>query len=227
MDLPGVGTVIGDWDLRTGVDDYLGRLSFADTRVLEIGPASGYLTFEMERRGASVVSIEVPDDPGWDFVSFPSAVLDPVLPPRREIMRRLKNSYWFAHAANKSRAKLHYGDAYNLPDAIGEFDIALMANVLLHCRAPLQIVEQCARRAKTLVIVEMFYPELEGSSICRLAPSAENKQWDTWWHFSTDFFRQYLGVLGFLKVETAISAHTHLQTTSYPMFTIIGSREQA
>ena len=225
MELPGIGTVAGDWDLRAGVNEYLGRVSFKGARVLEIGPASGYLTFEMERRGASVVSVEVTDDPGWDFVPFPPAVLRPVLAPRKEHMRRLKNSFWFAYAANKSRSQLYYGDAYNLPDAIGKFDIALMASVLLHCRAPLQIVEQCAYRAKSIVIADMFYPELEGTPICRLAPTAENKRWDTWWQFSTDFFRQYLRVLGFSKIETTMSIHTHLQTASYTIFTIVGSRD--
>jgi SAM-dependent methyltransferase len=214
MEVPGVGLILGDWDLRANIDDYLGRVSFAGTRVLEIGPASGFLTFTMEQRGANVVSLEVADDPGWDFVPYPRSVLDPILAPRRESMWKLKNSYWFAHAANRSSALLYQGDAYNLPAAIGDFDTALMANVLLHCRAPLQIVEQCARRAKTLIITEILHPEIEGSPVCRLVPTAENQQWDTWWQFSTDFFRQYLRVLGFSKLETVMSTHTRRHTPS-------------
>ena len=52
MEIPGHGLVTGQWDLRGGVDDYLGKVAFAGQRVLEIGPASGFLTFEMEKRGA-------------------------------------------------------------------------------------------------------------------------------------------------------------------------------
>ena len=59
MELPGHGVMTGDWDLRRGVDEYLGNVSFAGQRVLEIGPASGFLTFEMEKRGADVVAVEV------------------------------------------------------------------------------------------------------------------------------------------------------------------------
>ena len=59
MEIPGHGLVTGQWDLRDGVDDYLGKVAFAGQRVLEIGPASGFLTFEMEKRGAEVVSVEV------------------------------------------------------------------------------------------------------------------------------------------------------------------------
>jgi hypothetical protein len=50
MELPGYGVINGDWDLRHGVDDYLGNVTFAGKRVLEIGPASGFLAFEMEKR---------------------------------------------------------------------------------------------------------------------------------------------------------------------------------
>src|SRR5947208_14433682 len=76
MELPGWGLVLGDWDLRAGVDPLLGYQEFAGQRVLEVGPASGFMTFEMERRGAEVVSVELPDDPGWDFVPQPASVLD-------------------------------------------------------------------------------------------------------------------------------------------------------
>jgi hypothetical protein len=52
MDLPGVGQVGGQWDLRGRVDDYLGHVELRGKRILEIGPASGFLTVEMEKRGA-------------------------------------------------------------------------------------------------------------------------------------------------------------------------------
>ena len=46
MDLPDVGTVGGEWDLRQTVHDYLGRFPFQGKRVLDVGAASGFLTFE-------------------------------------------------------------------------------------------------------------------------------------------------------------------------------------
>src|SRR5580704_2622550 len=125
VEIPGRGVVHGQWDLRQHVDEYLGGYGFAGKRVLEIGPASGFLTFEMEKRGAEVVAIEVPDDPGWDFVPYPPETMTPIYPMRREHMRRLKNSFWFAHAAHRSQAKVHYGDVYKLPSELGHFDIAL------------------------------------------------------------------------------------------------------
>jgi len=56
MDLPGIGQVGVAWDLRNGVDQYLGGVDLAGKRVLEVGPANGCLTIEMEQRGTDVVA---------------------------------------------------------------------------------------------------------------------------------------------------------------------------
>src|SRR5438128_10933095 len=157
MALIGYGVIEGrDWDLRGGVDEYLGKVDFAGQRVLEIGPASGFLTFEMEKRGAEVVSVEVTAEHSWDFVPYPAKRLEEVFGPRRIVMQQLKNSYWFSHAAHQSRAKVYYGDVYNLPDSLGQFDIAVMGSVLLHGRDPRRIVQQCGTRARALIITDMI-----------------------------------------------------------------------
>ena len=58
MDIPGYGTVEGDWDLRSREKTYLGNVNVAGKRVLEIGPANGQLTFAMERMGADVITYD-------------------------------------------------------------------------------------------------------------------------------------------------------------------------
>jgi len=224
MELPGHGVIEGrDWDLRRGVDEYLGKVDFDGQRVLEIGPASGFLTFEMEKRGAEVVSVEVTAEHGWDFVPYPAARLEEVFGPRRIVMQQLKNSYWFSHAAHNSKAKLYYGDVYNLPATLGQFDIAVMGSVLLHCRDPLRIVEECGKIASLLIITDMFYPELERAPICRLAPTPQNFLWHTWWHFSTQFFTQFLAVMGFTTSEPLMHQQYH-RGREYTLFTIVGRR---
>jgi SAM-dependent methyltransferase len=223
MELPGYGVISGDWDLRRGVDDYLGRVAFAGQRVLEIGPASGFLTFEMEKRGAEVVSVEVTADHGWDFVPYPAGKLEEIFDSRRLVMQQLKNSYWLSHAAQSSKAKVYYGDVYNLPAALGEFDIAVMGSVLLHCRDPLQIVEQCGKKARLLIIVDMFHPDLEEAPVCRLAPTPQNFLWHTWWHFSTQFFAQFLAVMGF-TISKLLTHQQYHRGRAHTLFAIVGRR---
>lgn len=227
VDIPGRGVVRGQWDLRQHVDEYLGGYQFVGKRVLEVGPASGFLTFEMERRGAEVVALEVPDDPGWDFVPFPDEVLRPIFAPRRQHMTRIKNSFWFMHNCNHSKARLCYGNSSQIPDSLGSFDVAVMASVLLHCERPVRIIAECAKRAGTLIVTEIYRQELEGHPVCSLVPTAENKAWDTWWQFSTDFFRQYFGVLGF--GNTSIVRHEQILENSriaVPFFTIVAQRHR-
>jgi O-methyltransferase len=211
--------------LRNKFDEYLGHFAFAGKRVLEIGPASGFLTFEMESRGARVVAVDITNEHGWDFVPYPDSFLKSQVEKRQKVMASIKRAFWFAHAAYQSQAQVYYGDSYDLPEELGQFDVAVIAAVLLHAHSPLKIIHECAKRARTLIITDLFYPDLEGQPICRLQPTEENKSWDTWWNFSTDFIRQYLSVLGFTHLATS----THIQTQSRPspvtisFFTIVAS----
>jgi len=52
MDIPGFGTVEGEWDLRGKERAYLGNVELAGKRVLELGTASGHLCFSMEKMGS-------------------------------------------------------------------------------------------------------------------------------------------------------------------------------
>src|SRR5262249_40906112 len=66
MDVPGAsGTVThrGDWDLRGRYDDYLHGVDVAGKSVLDLGTATGWISFEVERRGATeVVGVDMADD---------------------------------------------------------------------------------------------------------------------------------------------------------------------
>ena len=52
VEIPGHSVVTGEWDLRPGLDAYLGHFDFAGKRVLDVGAASGILSFHVERQGA-------------------------------------------------------------------------------------------------------------------------------------------------------------------------------
>jgi O-methyltransferase len=227
MDLPGIGTVGEEWDLRASVDAYLGNTDFAGKRVLEIGPASGFLTVTMEKKGASVVCLEVTEEKAWEFVPYPESFMKSNRADRRTGIPRLQNSFWLTRKLHGSSSKVYYGDANSIPDALGRFDIALLAAVLLHCQSPTRIIEQCAKRSNCIIIAERLFPELEGKPVCRLVPDVDNKAWDTWWDFSTEFFIQYLRVLGFTDIR--MNPHVQLFKGKYPlkMFTIVASRPDA
>lgn len=224
VDVPGHGVVNGQWDLRNSVDEYLGSFPFSGSRVLEIGPASGFLTMQMEKRGADVLALEVLDDPGWDFVPYDDPRMPGIFKPRAEHMRRIKNSFWFIHGIHQSKVRVYYGDSCNIPDAIGHFDVAVMASVLLHCERPARVIAECAKRSDAIIITELYHETLESHSVCRFVPDRTNFAWDTWWDFSPKFFTQILDVLGFPNV---IVTH-HTQRAEWggiiPFFTVVARR---
>src|SRR6478672_3205797 len=65
--------VVTDGDFE--MSEYLPRFHFpermAGLKVLDVGRASGYFSFEFERRGARVVSTEIASFLDWDFVGGP------------------------------------------------------------------------------------------------------------------------------------------------------------
>ena len=115
LDLPDHGTIQGFWDIRGKESEYLGEVVFKNKRVLEIGPATGQLSFFMDARGADVVSIEAADDYAseffWDFDN-----LFPVTWKRRSSSTVTNGEgqklYWFSHRALGSKAKVHM-EAYS------------------------------------------------------------------------------------------------------------------
>lgn len=232
-DIPGVGLVEGQWDLRDGVDEYLGGYDFAAKRVLEIGPATGFLTFQIEKIAREVVTVELPMDRNfWNAVPYESLGLargrergwTDVEKQFHEHIGRIRNGFWFCHEKFASRARVHHGSAEDLPAALGQFDVVLLASILLHSRSPVAILESCARLVSgSVIITEIHEPSLGEGPVCSLVPTADNKAWDTWWRFTPRFFTQFLEVLGFTRHQ--VTFHQQVaDKTPLNMFTVVSSR---
>ena len=224
FDLPGHGRIEGIVDLTVDPDAYLGNVAFAGKRVLEIGPASGFLSFHMEQAGAEVVAVELPVDHPWDFVPVVGLDMDAVQAERVVVMERLRNSFWFAHAAMDSGVTVHYGEAHALPDTLGHFDVSVLAAILEHARDPLGILNECARvTEETLIITEVLEPTLGDLPIAKVVPTAENASWHTWWTFSPGFFRSYLPAIGFGDV-TITTCERRNANEMQTFFTVVAHR---
>jgi SAM-dependent methyltransferase len=226
MEIPGHGLVGGQWDLRGGEDEYLGRLDLNGRRVLEIGPASGYLTFQMEARGAEVVAVEVGPNESWDIVPVAAAGPEEVAEERAETMEKLRNGFWFAHERFSSRARVHYGNAANLPPELGRFDVAVIGSILRHARDPLGIVEACSRIADRLVITEPDDSQLRGFPVAKLVPVADAPRTDVWWQFTPDLFVEFTSLLGYQAIELTFHEQSYVATgvrDQVRMFTVVAA----
>ncbi len=238
MDIPGYGTVKGEWDLRAGVRDYLGgeNVNFKGKRVLEMGAASGFLTFTMEKLGADVVGYDLSPDFDWDIVPYAGLNTQELMNNRRGHLSKINNGFWLNHKANNSRAKLVFGTVYDVPEAIGKVDIATFGSILLHLRDPFLALQSALRLTReTAIVTDLPLTEVKGRSIFSkrvnvtgakmdfLPDYTREQPIDAWWRFTPGMIQRYLGVLGFEKTE--VTFHTQLyQEKPHELYTVVGHR---
>lgn len=223
MELPGYGVINGNWDLRPGVDDYLGYVDFRGKRVLEVGTANGFLCFEMEKRGADVVGYDLSDKYDWDIVPYGGGQkLDETIQVRKGTIRKLNNAWWFSHHILQSKARVVYGTVYTIPKAIGMVHIATFGSILLHLRDPFLALQRAAViTSETIIVTDLLS---DGADLLTFLPDAATQdKSDTWWGFTPEIICKMLAVLGFTSFK--VLKHTQLyEGRSVNLFTVVGSR---
>jgi 2-polyprenyl-3-methyl-5-hydroxy-6-metoxy-1,4-benzoquinol methylase len=150
-DLPRFGLQVGPWDLRGQFRDYMGDVTCTGQRVLDIGCASGFLSFSAEQEGASeVVSFDMDNAsrqhllPFCDkeyYRNYPSWVKK-----QTAHIKTWHKAYWLTHRLLESKARVHYGDVYALPDELGLFDVVIVGAIVEHLSDPIRALASIARR---------------------------------------------------------------------------------
>lgn len=243
MDLPNDGEVKGKWDLRSGVDEYLGNVNFKNKKVLEFGTCSGFLCFEMEKRGAEVIAFDISEKVEWDMVPYAQYDYKKRIEEFKEYANRFKNAFWYSHNALKSKAKVIYGSVYKVPNEIGIVDIGTCCSILLHLRDPFYALENLVKFVKETVIVTDLLPSSKAikksnSLINKFLKRKKSNEFpymeflpnhktiihkDAWWTLSPEIVVRFLGILGF--EDTKIIYHTKkLYGNNIKLFTVVGNR---
>jgi SAM-dependent methyltransferase len=191
MDLPRFGPVTGQWDLRGRLDDYIGRVPLSGRTVLDVGTASGFLSFEAEKRGAIVTGFDADDVSRYQYIP-PN---QPGLPGRFPMMR---NGYWLAHSAYESDAKVIYGDVYRLSELVPAHDVVVIGLMLVHLRDPLEALHQASLVAKdTLIVTDVSFHSRQPRSVFL----GNKRDVNSWWQISDELYRRWLALLGFEVVS--------------------------
>lgn len=240
-ELPDGRLLDGHWDLRERESAYLGDLSLDGKRVLELGPASGYLTFWMERQGAEMTSFEagydaviamVPPVNGVDLQEAESELMDHT--------RRTTNAWWYLHRLYGSSARLVHGDIYRMPDDLGTFDVTTLGCILVHTKEPFRVLEQAAQHTdNTIVVTEQFHAGLEGTTdaVMQFGADVANPGPSVgWWQYSPGAIIRMLWRLGFRYTEivrhsqryrlpdSAGARSAESPVIELPLFTVIAER---
>ncbi len=211
-EIPATGLVGEHWDLRETVDDYLGHYDFSGKTALDIGTASGYLTFEMEKRGADVVSFDVESARVTEPVPFHDEPFstEELIASQEVGFDRLKNSYWFCHEALRSSAKAVYGNIHRIPAELGTFDAVVVGMCLPHIRDPLSALTSIAARSKKSVIVTQQMLR-DDAPIMRMLASVDSPHREhirhAWWLMSDGCLENFMRILGFKLSTKSQAAH--------------------
>lgn len=249
IDLPGLGQMEGEWDLRAAVDDYLGHVDLTNKRVLEMGAANGFLSFHMEKKGASVISYDLSPEQDWDIVPFADKNGSDWAPKRKNHIRKLNNAYWLSHQLFHSRAELIHGTVYDVAERVGAVDVTTFGSILLHVRDPFLALQQASLITKeTIIITEVldnnrqkafnwlfswlgdaairkWRNKLMGPSMIFRPNAAIGSPEETWWHLTPELLERFLGVLGFGDVKiTYHEQHFSQHNKQHLMYTIVANR---
>jgi SAM-dependent methyltransferase len=226
IDLPELGTIDGQWDLRPGIAYYFGNAVFKGKRVLDVGCANGFLSFHLEKQGAEVVSFDLDPAEDWDIVPFAKMKdLKEKVAGRKIEIRRLNNAYDLCHKLLKSKAESIHGSVYKIPSSIGTVDVTVFGSILLHLRDPFLALQSALRLTReTVVVTDAYCEDIPPSPSLLFLPDPETLHpFETWWYVNPEWVKRALGVLGFGDISGSLHTQKH-KSGDKSMFTIVGRR---
>lgn len=203
----------GDFDYRRAIDKYQFPQDMRGMRVLDVGSATGFFAFEFERRGAQVVSVELPSLDEWDISNTDrERILSSLMHGHNAktieeaSYRHMHGPFQFCSEMLGSQVRRCYSTIYDLtPEKLGEtdFDLVFAGDILLHLFSPLKALDMLAPLCRdTLVISTFFFDSFETSPYMYFVGN-ESLDGDsrTWWRFSDWAMHDMLRRVGFKSMS--------------------------
>ena len=204
----------GDYDFRSQTSAFGFPATMTGMRVLDVGSATGYFAFEFERRGAEVVSVELPSLADWDMLAGErEEVIRQLMTAHRAAtaeeayQRHLDGPFQFCRSVLGARVSRCYSSIYDLTLAkLGgeKFDLIFAGDVLLHLFSPLQALDVLAGlcRGSLMATVDSAFPGPAQSPLMAfLGEHGEQNHFRAWWLLNSRCVTSILGRLGFPTVS--------------------------
>jgi tRNA (mo5U34)-methyltransferase len=191
---PGV-TTNGWFDLRPFLDHYGLPERLGGMRALDVGTWDGFWAFEMERRGAEVVALDLPSERDADY------------PPRR-VPKEFKEGprgegFKLAKEILDSNVERVEQTIYRAtPEELGTFDLVFCGTVLIHLRDQLLALERIAALCTGMLISAEEYDKVAGFSPVPVARYLADRDKDVvFWLPSARTWGRMIWTAGFDRVE--------------------------
>jgi Methyltransferase domain len=189
----------GEWtdgwfDLRPAVEHYGLPDDLTGLRALEIGPWDGFWSFEMEKRGAEVVAIDLDDERALDWppryrpAQFPDAPRGQGFALAKEIL-----------GSNVERVVCSIYDA--TPERFGSFDLVFCGSVLIHLRDQMLALERIAALCEDRFISAEIYDPLINLVPLSIARFRAHRNSVEFWRPNIKAWKKMIWAAGFERVE--------------------------
>ena len=188
---PGLVTP-GMFDLRPFVERYGLPADMTGMRALDVGTFEGFWAFEMERRGAQVVALDVDRIQDLDW------------PPRlrpAEDGRRGEGFELAKEALGSSVTRVGRSIYDATPERLGgRFDLVFCGSVLIHLRDPMLALERMAALCGDRLVFADEYSRRLSWLPFDAAEFRGHTRWSTWWRPSIRAWLTMLETAGFENV---------------------------
>jgi tRNA (mo5U34)-methyltransferase len=191
---PGL-TTEGWFDLRPYVDRYGIPERLDGMRALEVGTWDGFWAFELERRGAEVVALDLDDERelDWPARRRPETFSD----------EKRGDGFRLAKEILGSRVERVVCSIYEaLPEDLGQFDLVFCGSVLIHLRDQLLALERIANLCRGTFISAEEYDRPSGLlpfPVSRYRTDRDSAV--VFWQPSVRTWKRMLWSAGFDRVE--------------------------
>jgi len=185
----------GIFDLRPVTSRYGLPERLDGMRALDVGTWDGYWAFEMERRGAEVVALDLDweADLDWPATRRPDTFPDEPRGQGFAIAKEMLGS---------SVERLNLSIYHALPEDIGTFDLVFCGSVLIHLRDQVLALERIANLCSgTFISTEAYDPWISWVPIPIARYRANRDKSVVFWEPTPRAWKQMLYTAGFASVE--------------------------
>ncbi len=191
---PGL-TTPGIYDHRPYLPAYGLPRDLTGKSVLDVGAASGFFTFELEKRGAHVTATDLPEWSAHDL----GPLYKPELSPEG-LHAYLHDPFLLARKMLGSVADRRLVNIYDLaPETVGTYDLVFCGSVLVHLTDPVKALWRLRSVTREAAIIcTVIHPV---ASPDRLAVFGGHERGDGWWFPNRAAFEAMVRSAGFTGYE--------------------------
>jgi tRNA (mo5U34)-methyltransferase len=224
VELPHRLVTPGLYDLRAALPSFPFPADMRGMRVLDVGSATGFFSFEFAKRGAEVVSMELPSLHALD--RFPGQNIDQTLEKINRMivpasvgglegyLKRysaeqlyfylLEGPFEFCRSLLDLKVSRVYSSVYDISaEAVGYFDLVFLGDILLHTLYPLKALAAAAAVCRGTLVISQVMPDAADGNPAMAYVGGDSPESDevSWWLPNKPCMIALLKKLGFPAVE--------------------------